>query len=181
MNEETLSSDYLYRGRILTLRVDEVELSNGVTSTREVIEHKPAVVVLPFEAPDRVYLIRQFRKPIEQILLEAPAGIMDDGEDPLVAAKRELQEETGFTATEWTSVGGSYTAPGFCDEYLHFYIASGLEKGGVNLDHDEQIEVVSYTLSEMDELIRTNQIVDGKTAQIYLMFKFFFGEVGGVN
>lgn len=171
--ETTLSSDYIYKGRIVNLRKDTILLPNGNQSVREVVEHEQAVVVLPFHAPNKITLIKQFRYPINQVILEAPAGIMDPNETPLESAKRELAEETGLRANKWTSLGGAYPTPGFCDEFFHFFLAEDLEKGATNFDKDENIECVEITLEECDQLIKESKIIDCKTELMYLKFKQF--------
>ena len=111
LTEKTLSSEYLYEGRIVTLRKDIVQLSNNTQSTREIVEHDPAVVVLPIDVNNQIYLIKQYRKAVNDILIEVPAGLINHSEDHLNAAKRELREETGFEAGQMTFVGSSYPSP----------------------------------------------------------------------
>lgn len=162
MNEKTIESKHIFKGNIVSLRVDTVEGPNGIT-TREIIEHVPAVSILPFKAPDTIYLIKQFRKPTEQILIEVPAGCMDKNESPLKAAARELQEETGFKAKTITPICESYMAPGFCNEYMYLFIATDLTKDKTNFDQDEYIELVEYSIQEALTLIEKKEIIDAKT------------------
>jgi len=164
VNEKTLSSKTLFEGRIVTLRVDDVQLSNGTKSTREIIEHNPAVVVLPFNSKNEIYLIKQFRKPVETVLIETVAGIIESDEPHLVAAKRELKEETGIEAANFYYQGSAYPAPGFCNELLHFYLAKDLTFGATNFDEDECIECVKYTLDDCLDLIKNGGICDAKTS-----------------
>ncbi len=170
MHEKTLSSEYIYKGKILTVRKDQVTLSDGTRASREIIEHNPAVVVLPFKKPDTLYLIRQYRKAIDTLLTEATAGVVDPGEDMLTAAKRELIEETGITANQWTSLGEAFAAPGYCTEKLAFYLAEDLTFGDSRQEHDERIELVPFTIPQVEELIKTHQIIDMKTLLIYFFF-----------
>ena len=162
MNEETIKSKLVYEGRILNLRVDTVSGPNGI-SEREIIDHAQAVTILPFEAPNTIYLIHQFRKPTEQILIESPAGCIEDSEDVESAALRELTEETGFIAKKMTKVGEMYMAPGFCNEYMHFFIAQGLTSGATNFDSDEYIELKKYSLIDVKQMIKDGKIIDAKT------------------
>lgn len=173
MNEKTLNTEWIYKGRIVEVRRDKVLLPNGRKAYREIIDHRPAVVVLPYNSLDEIYLIRQYRKPCEKILIEAPAGMMEDQEAPLVSAKRELREETGFSADEWQLVSECFPAPGFCNEYLYIYLAKGLHFGKTNMDEDESIELVKYTFEELKALIHAHEIVDAKTiiAFFYLQMK----------
>lgn len=171
MKETLISTDYIYKGKIVTLRKDTVRLTNGRDAFREVVEHDPAVVVLPFQAPSTVFLIRQYRRAVDKILLETTAGIIHPNEDPLEGAKRELAEETGIIANTWTKVGNAYPTPGFCTEFMHFFIAEDLSFGATNFDEDEYIEVVPYQLKDLEELITRQEIMDAKTIMSYLFLK----------
>ncbi len=162
MNEETIDSKLIYEGKILNLRVDTVKGPKGVTQ-REIIDHSEAVTIIPFQKPNRIYLIHQFRKPTEQVLIELPAGCMEPNEDPIIAAERELKEETGFLADSLIKVGEMYMAPGFCNEYMHFYIAEGLQPGETNMDIDEYMELKEYKLEDLKEMIKEKKIIDAKT------------------
>ena len=162
MNEKTIQSKQIFTGNIVSLRVDTVEGPNGIT-TREIIDHVPAVSILPFKAPDTIFLIKQFRKATEQILIEVPAGCINNNEPPLEAAKRELQEETGFIANTITPICEAYMAPGFCNEYIHFFIATNLAKAKTKFDQDEYIELSQYNLQDALTLIEKKEIVDAKT------------------
>jgi len=171
MHEITLNQEYLYRGRIVTVRKDTVQLQDGLKATREVIEHAPAVAILAFESAEKIYLVKQFRTPVARHMIEATAGIMNPNEDPLIAAKRELKEETGFEANIWIKVAEAYPAPGFCDEYLHLYLATGLQKGATHMDEDERIETVVYTLDELEKAVKTLEIIDAKTMILFFHLK----------
>ena len=162
MNEKTIKKETIFEGRSVHLTVHTVEGPKGVT-TREVIDHSPAVTIIPFQAPDTIYLIHQFRKATEQVLIEAPAGCIEPNEDPDIAAKRELQEETGFDAQVVTKMSEMYMAPGFCNEYMHIYVAEGLREGATNFDHDETMELHRYTIDDVAKMIKNKQIIDAKT------------------
>lgn len=163
LEEKTISSQTIFAGKVVHLQVDQVKLPNGSTSTREIIKHPGAVSVLAVTEENRLVLVRQFRKPLEKTILEIPAGKLEKGEDPLVCAKRELQEETGYIADHLEPVVSFYTSPGFADEYLHLFQAKGLKKGQVDLDEDEFVELVELTLEECLAEIKKGTICDAKT------------------
>lgn len=162
MREQTISSELIYSGRRLDVRVDTVDGPNGITK-REIVDHANAVCIIPFQAPDQVVLIRQFRKPIDAFLIEAPAGCMDEGETPLDAAKRELKEETGFDAASIEWVRTAVMTPGFCNEHIHFFIAEGLTPGDTNFDADETMTLLPMALSEAMAMVTQGDIIDAKT------------------
>ncbi len=162
-HERTISTRRVYEGRILNLRVDSVELSGGRTSTREIIEHRGAVVIAALDGEENVLMVRQFRKPVEQELLELPAGTLESGEDPEACASRELQEETGFKADKLEKLGGFYSAPGFCTEYLHLFLATGLVASPLAGDDDEDIRVAPTPISQVPGLIASGEIRDAKS------------------
>ncbi|CFX50640.1 NUDIX hydrolase domain [Syntrophomonas zehnderi OL-4] len=163
LREKTLKSQEIFRGRIVNLRVDTVLLPDQRQSTREVIEHVPAVAIVALDEKGDIVLVRQFRKPVEEVLLEIPAGLMDAGEEPLISAQRELREETGLTASHWEKILSYYSTPGFTNECLHLYLATGLSPGEVEPDEDEFVEIVSMPLEKAYDLIFKGQIKDGKS------------------
>ncbi len=165
--EKTIRSETLYSGRILDLRLDHVTLSDGTEAIREIVGHAPAVAIIPFQAPDTVFLIKQYRKAAERVLIEIPAGLMNAGEDPLETAKRELAEETGFRAKTWTPICEGFPSPGFCEEYVYFYMATDLTVGETNFDADERIELIEMSLAELGEAVHQKEIVDIKTVLAY--------------
>ena len=165
--ETCISSNEIYTGRVVHLREDLVSLPSGEHRTREVVDHVPAVCVLPVMESGDLILIRQFRYAVASVMMECPAGCMEDGEDPLVAAKRELREETGIQASEWISLGGAYLAPGFCNEYMYFYLAKNLQFGETDFDDDENIETVTISQDEFKTLLSSDKIKDGKTVIAY--------------
>ncbi|HRY13913.1 MAG TPA: NUDIX hydrolase [Syntrophomonadaceae bacterium] len=161
--EKTLHSQEIFAGRIVRLRVDTVELPNGQQSTREVVEHAGAVAIVALDSADQVVLVRQYRHPVDRILAEIPAGTLENGEDPLDCARRELQEETGLIAANWKKILTYYSTPGFTNECLHIFMATGLTEGIAQPDQDEFVEPVRVPLSEAYQQIFTGQIADGKS------------------
>lgn len=156
-----VSASLVYQGRVVSLRVDEITLPDGRIATREVVEHPGAVVVAAVEASGDVVLVRQYRHPLRDYLVELPAGGLEPGEDPADAAKRELREEVGLVAENWTSLGHFYSSPGFANERLDAFLATGVHKVDADPDEDEDIEVVRMPLSEL--LDHPERILDAKT------------------
>ncbi|MDA1354153.1 MAG: NUDIX hydrolase [bacterium] len=176
LKEIGIKSDRYYEGRIVNLRKDTVRLADGSIATREIVEHAPAAVILPVFDDGRVALIYQYRRAVDEIMLEAPAGIIDPGEDTTAAALRELQEETGYIAGKMTPLLGAYLTPGFCDEFMHFYLAEDLSLGDTDFDEDERIETVIVTWDDLNELIVSGKIRDGKTIVAFLMAKAYLNK-----
>ena len=156
LTERRVSSKTIFEGRIIKVTLDQAELPNGKLAAREVVEHPGGVAVLALEEDNTTYLVKQFRYPIQQLLLELPAGKLDGPEDHLLAAKRELSEETGLEAEEWTYMGSILASPGFCTERLHMYLARKLSHKKQHLDEDEFLNVVPIPF---DALVR--QVMDG--------------------
>jgi ADP-ribose pyrophosphatase len=163
MHEKTLTSTYIYKGKILNLRKDKVLLKNKLTTHREIVEHSAAVVIFALDEHQIIHLVQQYRKPVEATVLEVPAGCIDLNEEPLAAAQRELKEETGFEAQEWHYLGKSYPSPGFTNELFHFYLALKLKRFKTNPDEDEILNQFSLSFSEMKEYILSGKITDAKT------------------
>lgn len=161
--EKTMQSEEKFQGRILRLRVDTVELPNGSQSTREIIEHPGGVGVVAVDADDMIYLVRQFRKPYDQVITEIPAGKLDAGEDPRECGIRELSEETGLTAGQFISLGEIYPSPGYAAESLYLYLALDLSSGTAHLDADEFLEVEKLPLSKAAEMAMSGELKDAKT------------------
>lgn len=162
--EKTISSETIYKGRIIDLVVEEVELPDGNKSKRELIKHPGAVCVLALTPEKKIVLIKQFRKALERVIVEIPAGKLEQGEEPAVCAIRELEEETGYTTDEMKHIISFYTSPGFANELVHLYYTDQLKKGTTKLDEDEFLEVMEVTLEEALEMINNEQIYDAKTA-----------------
>ncbi len=161
--EKTLSSQKVYDGRAVKLRVDTVQKPNGKTTTREIVEHSDCVAVVVLDSKDRVILVRQYRKAVGKALLEIPAGSIDPGEQPINCVRRELQEETGYLPNKIDRLGGFYSAPGYCTEYLHLYLATHLIPSRREAEDTEEIEVVRVPLSQIPDLIASGEICDAKS------------------
>ena len=167
--ERLLSSKRVFKGKIVGLRVDAVELPNGLKAVREVVEHRPAVVVVPIDAEGNLLLVRQFRYPVGRDVLEAPAGTVEEGEAPEECAARELQEEIGFASGDLRELGGFWSSPGFTDEYMYAYVARELAPSRLEGDPDEDIEVERLSVPEVMRAIREGDIRDAKTIASVLM------------
>ncbi|MBG9569046.1 NUDIX hydrolase [Brevibacillus agri] len=161
--EKTIASQPIYEGRIISLKVDEVLLPNGHTAKREIVNHPGAVAVMALTDDNKLVAVRQFRKPLEQTIVEIPAGKLEPGEEPLTCAKRELEEETGYVASHYEPLSSFYTSPGFADEILHVFVATGLKKGESKPDEDEFVDALELTLEEAHALHRSGEIRDAKT------------------
>ena len=162
--EKTIKSEHIYEGKVVDLWLDTVMLCDGKEATREIINHHGGVCVLAVDENNEVFMVRQFRKPTEQTLLEIPAGKLEKGEDPLEAGKRELEEEAGVTADEFVSLGYFYPTPAYCRERIYMYFAKGLHKTCQNLDEDEFLEVLKVPYEKLYRMVLNNEITDGKTA-----------------
>lgn len=163
LTEETTHSTLIYQGKIISVQVDDVRLPDGTEGKREIVKHPGAVAIIPFKQDDTIVLVRQFRKPLEKEIYEIPAGKLEAGEDPLTCSKRELKEETGYTADRLEFVTSFYTSPGFANELLYLFVASGLRQGQAEPDLDEFVENVEVSLDEAFQLMETEQIHDAKT------------------
>jgi hydrolase, NUDIX family len=164
LTEKTLNEEYIYKGRIIKVRRDEVELPNGHKSMREVVEHSGGVCVLPLTDRDEVIFVRQFRYPYKEVILEIPAGKRDHGEEsPLECGKRELAEETGAKADKYTSLGELYPSPGYCGEVIYMFLATGLTFGDTNPDEDEFLNVEKIPFDKALDMVLSDEIKDSKT------------------
>ena len=163
MTEKPINQKYIFRGRIVNLRVDDALLPDGNTAVREVIEHPGGVCVAALTDDNELLFVEQFRYPYFENLLELPAGKLEYGEDPFEAGKRELKEETGVTAQSYEDLGKLYPTPGYCGEIIHMYLAMGLSFGAQKLDDDEFLEVRKIPLKTAFEMVMKNEIRDSKT------------------
>lgn len=168
--EETVSSQLIFEGRVVKLRVDTVGMPDGRETTWEIVEHSDCVAIIAVDADDNVLLVKQFRKPVEKELLEIPAGGIDPGEDAVAAVRRELQEEAGYLPQKVERLGGFYSAPGYCTEYLHLYLASDLVPSALHAEDTDSISLIRVPVSQVLGLISSGTICDGKSIAGLLTF-----------
>lgn len=168
--ENTLSSTFIYRGRVINLRQDRVNLPDGRETTREIVEHPGAVVILALTNEKEIVMIRQFRKPAEEVLWELPAGTVEPGENLKNCARRELEEETGYYPRKIKKLITFFSTPGFCNERLTLFLAEDLEKKNKNEDADEFIKVELIGIDKALRLVKENIIKDAKTIIGILFF-----------
>ena len=164
LREVKTGSEEIFNGVILHVQRDTVRLPNGNETVREVIRHIGAVCVIPLLENGDVIMERQYRYPLDRVILEIPAGKLDSaGENRLSAIKRELSEETGYTADEWTEIGDFHPAPAYSDEFITMYLARKLRKGDRHLDADEFLDVCTIPLKDLVEDVMAGKISDAKT------------------
>ena len=172
MYEKTLSRKTVYEGLILNVEMLDVELEDGRKSKREIVQHGVAVAIIPQLPDGRFVFIRQFRKPMERICFEVVAGNCDPGETEAVSAGRELKEETGYDFQTLELLGPVFPSVGYCTERIDIFFAKiSDQQGETSFDEDERIETVILSESEMDELIRTGGVADGKTLAAWMLYK----------
>ena len=177
LTERKVSSQTIFEGQIVKLTVDQARLPDGNLASREVVYHPGGVAVLALDEENNVFLVRQYRYPIQQLLLELPAGKLDHGaeEDILLGAKRELSEETGLEAEEWTYLGYTLASPGFCTEALHMYLARGLSRKKSHPDEDEFLNVITMPFQQLLGQVMDGTIEDAKTVATVLKTKVLLG------
>ena len=173
LQEKKLRQVNSYSGIIVDVTLDQIELANGRQAFREVVHHPGGVTILPLDDEGCVYCVRQFRYPYGEILLEVPAGKLERGEDPFECARRELTEETGFTADNWQSLGCLYTSPGYSGETLYLYLARGLRAGEAHPDEGEFLSVERIPLAQLLEQVMDGRIRDAKTVAAVLKTAYF--------
>ena len=174
VEEKTLSSHLVYEGRAVRLRVDTVKMPSGRETTREIVEHGDCVAIIAIDDNDNVLLVNQFRKSIERELLEIPAGGIEPGEDSVECVRRELREETGYLPRKVERLGGFYSAPGYCTEYLYLYLATDLVPSQLHAEDTDSIKLVKVPVSEVHQLIVSGKICDAKSIAgllIYLKYR----------
>ncbi|KOS69291.1 ADP-ribose pyrophosphatase [Lysinibacillus contaminans] len=170
--EKTTHTTPIFDGKIVKLQVDDVILPNGKAAKREIIKHPGAVAVIAITNEGKLVLVEQYRKALERSIIEIPAGKLEQGEEPIVTARRELEEETGYGAHEFTFLQAFATSPGFADEIIHIFVAKDLyqieEKA--DLDEDEFVELLEVSLEEAQEMVANERIYDAKTAFAIIWF-----------
>ncbi|HSR03585.1 MAG TPA: NUDIX hydrolase [Proteiniclasticum sp.] len=169
--EDTLSKKDLYNGKIIKLETHEVKLADGKTAMREIVRHPGGVCILAKDQDEKILLVKQFRKPMEEAYLELPAGKLEINLTPEENASKELEEETGYKCEHLRFLGAFASSPGYSDEMIHLYAAEGLYKGQKGGDDDEFIEIVRVTEEEFMEGIRNGTIKDLKSIAAYTLAK----------
>ena len=175
LREETVASQIIYQGKIVTLKVDQVRLPNGEPAGREVVEHPGGVAILAVFEDGTVPIVRQFRYPFRKVVTELPAGKLEKGEDPRPAALRELEEEVGVTCGELTYLGCLYSSPGFSTEVLHMYLARDLLQGAWHPDEVDVLVVERVAVQLVVEQVLSGEITDAKTVALVLKTKLLLG------
>lgn len=169
--EKTLSTEEIFDGRVVNLRIDTVELPDGNIQKREVIKHPGGVGVIALDKDNNVLLVKQFRPGAKGVLTEIPAGKLEFGENPEECGKRELLEETGFIAEEFKHLAKFYVTPAYCEEVINIYFARGLIKKEQSLDEGEFLSVEKIPFNELYDMVLSNEITDGKTVIAVLKLK----------
>lgn len=167
MHETITREERVYDGRVVHLVVLDVKLPDGKSAKRELVRHPGAVALVPLIGDD-VLMVRQFRIAAGRVMLEIPAGTLNPGEDPAVCAERELQEETGYRPALLEALGGIFVAPGYTTEFIHLFLATGLEESKLDMDDDEFIELVRMPLADALAMVESGEIIDGKTTTALL-------------
>jgi ADP-ribose pyrophosphatase len=160
----------IYQGRIISVRSETLERAGKTPHTWDLVIHPGAVVILPITFDEKILLVKQWRRAAQKILIELPAGTLEHGESPAFSAQRELQEETGYRAEELTPLGGFFSAPGFCTEYLHLFLARNLVLSPLDCDENEAIDLLPLSLNEALRMIDQHLILDAKTIAGILLY-----------
>jgi ADP-ribose pyrophosphatase len=165
-----IEQKWVHRGRFIQIRHDTIVMEEPPPKIWDIIIHPGAVAILPIDKQGRFILVEQWRRAIEKITIELPAGLLEKGEAPITCAQRELQEETGFRAGQLTPFGGCYPAPGLSTEYIHLFLAKDLEKEPLHADDTDGIDVRAVSVDEALKLIKEGQICDAKTILCILRY-----------
>ncbi|MBQ2754786.1 MAG: NUDIX hydrolase [Clostridia bacterium] len=168
MTEKTIKTENIFNGRVINLNIETVELPNGNTSTREIVSHSGGVGILAVDNDKNAYMVTQFRSPYKKLVLEVPAGKLNKGESHLECGIRELREETGLEAEEMKYMGYILPSPGYTNEIIHLYLATGLKQKEQCLDEDEFLTVSKIPLGKLKEMCLNNEITDAKTVALVL-------------
>lgn len=167
--EKTIEDHLIHTGNVIEYRILQVQLPDGNIATRDVIRHPGGVAILAYKDDETILMVEQFRKPLETVTLELPAGKIEKGEDITLCAIRELEEETGYRARNFEYIGKITTAPGFCDEYIYIYRASDLYLGNIGGDDDEFIDVKEVKIEDIKDMIKNGELIDGKSLAALMM------------
>ena len=169
--EETITKEQIYKGRVFVVEKHQILSPDGQHSTREIVVHNGGAAILALDQNNFVPMVRQFRLAAGKCILEVPAGKLESGETALNCARRELAEETGCKAHKWISLGGAYPTPGYSSEQIHLFLARDLEKGKLDLDDGEFLEVEWYPIDVLYKMVLAGEIIDGKSIQAILLSK----------
>ena len=171
--EKTISSNLIFDGRAVKLRIDTIQIEDGRQTTREIVVHADCIAVVATDENNNVLLVNQFRKAVEKELLEIVAGGIDAGEDVETAVKREMQEETGYLPRKLVRLGGFYSAPGYATEYLYLYLATDLVPSRLVAEDTEDIKIVRVPVSQIRKLLASDKICDAKSiAGLHLFLEY---------
>jgi len=168
--DEVIATKVVYKGKLINVRIDEIILKDGSKYLREIVEHPGAVVVLAFLDNDTILMVRQYRRAVDKILLELPAGTLNSNETPEACALRELEEETGYKAHKIEKLGSFYLAPGYSTEKIHAFVAKELEERRQKLEADEDIKVEKVKIKDLLVMINDGKIEDAKTLASLFLF-----------
>jgi ADP-ribose pyrophosphatase len=168
-NFQILSTEEIFKGRAVMLHIDAIRMPDGRETTREIVDHADCIAAIPIDAEGNVILVRQLREAVRKALLEIPAGGIDDGESPEDAVRRELQEEIGYYPHTVEKMGGFYSTPGYCKEFLYIYLATDLEPRKLTAEDTDYIEIVRVPMHLIPGLIVTGEICDAKSIAALLM------------
>ncbi|GAP22285.1 NUDIX hydrolase [Leptolinea tardivitalis] len=169
MTFEWLNEEEIFRGRAFAVKKVKVRLPDGRETTYDYIKHSGAVTIVPVDDQNRILFVNQYRMGVKGMLMELPAGTLEEGEDPAICAAREIREETGFAAKEVTKLGEFFLAPGYSSEFMHVFLMTGLYPAPLKQDDDEFLEVEAISVEKVWEMIHSNQIHDGKTLACLLL------------
>lgn len=172
--EKSIRSNPIYKGKIISLKVDDVVLPNGKEAKREIVNHPGAVAVIAITDEGKLVLVEQYRKALERSIIEIPAGKLEPGEKPETTAARELEEETGYGARKLEYLQTFATSPGFADELIHLFVARDLYRieEKADLDEDEFVDLMEVTIEEAEQLVEEQKIYDAKTAFAVIWMKY---------
>ncbi len=173
--EKTLSSETVFEGKVFTAKKLKVELPDGSTAPREIIQHRGGATIVPVDGEGNIYMVKQFRIATGKVLLETPAGKLEEGEDPFVCARRELTEETGLMAEKISHVSSYFPTPGYCNEVINIYLATGLTHHDPHRDEGEFLHIVKMPFAEAFQMVMSGEIEDSKTMLGILMAKQILG------
>ncbi|KWZ99993.1 MAG: NUDIX hydrolase [Anaerococcus sp.] len=174
--EKTIKVDNIYEGKILSLRVETVEMPDKKYSKREIVDHMKGVGIIAFDGEDSIYLVRQYRKAIDEFTLEIPAGLVEANEKPIETAKRELQEEIGYKPLDIEYLFDMHASPGFTNDKLSFFLAKNLEESKLEEDEDEFLERKSFKIDDIYNMVINGEITDAKTIIAVLYAKRLIDE-----